>query len=126
MADSFSYDLSTNVGRVRFELGDTDAENKAFSDAEISHAISTAGSHDGAMALLIRALLNGRARRARLFATPADGQSVYDDATSIAALERMLAVYGGDVAALPVATIGTLGAHPSDPCWTGTPRRGCC
>lgn len=41
---SFTYDLSTNLGKVRFLIGDRDATSYMFEDAEINAALAMASN----------------------------------------------------------------------------------
>lgn len=116
---AFTYDLTTDAGQVRFLLSDHREEGAAFSDAEVTDALTRAGSIEAACARLIRVLLADRSRRARVYAGSVTDGATYDDTAQVAALRDMLDVYGGGSIRLPTVTIGTMGAHPSDPTSTG-------
>lgn len=42
---AFTYDLSTNRGKLRLRIGDTDSANQIFTDAEIDEFLSTEGDN---------------------------------------------------------------------------------
>ena len=91
---AFTYDITTQRGRVRLNLADTDSTAYVFEDAEIDQLLSAEGGVDGATAALIRVLLADRGRRAKRFSM--QGLSL-DDTAQIGALESLLATYGGDI-----------------------------
>ena len=64
---TFTYDLSTNLGQVRLNIGDTDSANEVFSDAEITSILSS--SSDDVNLATGRALLiiaNQKSRLAKI------------------------------------------------------------
>jgi hypothetical protein len=119
---AFTTSLTSDIGKVRRNLDDRSETSRAFNDDEIQSAIDEGGTVNAATAICIRILLASRVRRAAIYATPENGQSVVDDATAIAGLRNLLDVYGGGAAALPAAVVGDFGPHPSDPTQTLTRR----
>lgn len=58
-----SYDIGTNVGKVRFRIADTDEANELFSNAEIEYCLSvTSDSIPLAAAMCLRALAADRVK----------------------------------------------------------------
>lgn len=55
------YDIGTDVGKIRFTIGDTDTTNEVFSDAEIEYALTLKGSVPSASVYLLRRVLAQRA-----------------------------------------------------------------
>lgn len=60
-----TYDPSTDVGRVRLMIADTDLESAVFDDEELEALIALAGDLHGAAAMALEAILADRARMAR-------------------------------------------------------------
>lgn len=105
---AFTYDISTDRGKVRLQLGDTTASAYVFEDDEIDYFLTTGGDVDAATARGLRVLLTDRAKRAKSFSM--QGLSV-DDSKGLAQLQAMLSNYGGD---LPTVAI-RMGANiPQD------------
>lgn len=128
MAVDFTYTSGTDIGRIRFLLSDTradggDGKGPAFTDAEISGALTDGGSVDGAMPILLTAMLMDRSRRARTFVRSEDGADP-DDATAVATLRDMLTLYTSGAKAKRTVRVGSLGRGPSDPLPYGV-RGGC-
>ena len=65
---AFTYDITTNRGRVRVNLSDTDSTAYVFEAEELDQLRTTEGDVDGATAASLRALLASAARRAKYFA----------------------------------------------------------
>lgn len=105
---AFTYDITTNRGRVRFNLADTDSTAYVFEDAEIDQMLTDSGTVDGATAACLRVLLADRARRAKRFSM--QGLSL-DDTAQIAAIRDLLSLYGGDLPSLAITLPSLL---PSD------------
>lgn len=110
---SYSYDITTDIGRVRIRLGDAtgtvgDPATYTFEDDEITELLTVGGSVDGATAQGIRILLVDAARRAKSFSLK--GLSMNDTAR-LSALREMLAVFGGD---MPTASVIFPALLPSD------------
>lgn len=108
---AFTYDLTTNRGKVRLALADTVEAEAIFTDAEIDHFISEGGTVNGAAIEGLRVLLVDRARRERRFA--AQGLTL-DTKGQTAAIREAIAELGG----LPLATVIQPSALPSDEGYT--------
>jgi len=78
---TFTYDLSTNLGKVRLNIGDTDSANEVFSDAEITSILSS--SADDVNLATGRALLIIAAQKSRLAKIKKAG-NYSEDTTKIA------------------------------------------
>lgn len=91
---AFTYDLSTDRGKVRLQLGDTSASAYVFEDDEIDYFLTTGGDVDAATARALRVLLTDRAKRAKSFSM--QGLSV-DDSKGLQHLRDTLSMYGGDL-----------------------------
>ena len=96
---AFTYDITTDRGRVRFNLSDTSASAYVFEDAEIDQMLSTEGSVDGATIACLRVLLVDKGRRPISFSM--QGLSL-DDTAQIDAIKEALKVYGGDLPSFAV------------------------
>lgn len=112
---AFTYDISTNRGRVRLNLSDTSATGYVFEDDEIDALLTEAGTVDGATVGLLRVLLVNRARRVKSFSM--QGLSLNDTA-QIAAIKEAIGQFGGDVATVQAVMPSLL---PSDAGWTEIP-----
>ena len=109
---SYTYDITTDRGRVRMRLGDaygdpSDATTYTFEDDEIDYFLSSGGSVTGGVAEGIKVLLVDKARRAKSFTLK--GLSMNDTA-ALAALREMLSTYGG----LPTVSPSLPALIPSD------------
>lgn len=102
---AFTYTLSTDVGKVRLKLADTNSSAYAFEDAEISEFLDEGGSVNKAVALGIRSLLASKALRVKRASLP--GIS-YDDTAQVAALKDLLALYGGELPTVDVVSPDTV------------------
>ena len=80
----FTYDISTDLGRLRFELADTREDSHAFTDVELNALLASEGSIPAAAVVGIDMLIMDRARFARAFSKP-DGTQV-DETTTLADL----------------------------------------
>lgn len=109
-----SYDITTDRGRVRFNLSDTTPSPGAywFEDEEIDQMLSDEGSVNAATAACLRALLASKGLRMKKFS--ADGLS-YDDTAQLAAIKELLEIYGAD---LPTLSAVTPAALPMDEGYT--------
>lgn len=111
MAETF--DLSTDIGRVRFLLGDV-AGAPAFTDAEIEAGLS--GNTVAQAVAVLRRVQLARASRAAVVRGPIpEGEAERDDATLVSGLQTLAKMEGGDSGGLPKAIFGSAGWHPSDP-----------
>jgi len=102
---AFTYDLSTDAGKVRLKIGDTDAAAYVFEDDEISYFLTAGGSVDGGAIEALRALLTSRSYRMKR----ATVQGVaYDDTAQVAAIKEALALLGGDMPTVELTTSGPM------------------
>ena len=83
---TFSYDLATDTGKVRFHIGDTRATEAAFTDEEIGYALSVGNVASAVISLLNRQL--GELSRQPDFGSP-DLRMSY--ANAISALKSAIA-----------------------------------
>jgi hypothetical protein len=113
---AFTYNLSTDIGRMRLELADTGgvgpgetaaAGTFGFHDAELQYFLDQAGSVASAITLALLQLLTDGARRERAYTVSGTN---YDDRGRVAALERALKLRGY----LPAASVITPAALSFD------------
>ena len=114
---AFTFDPTTDVGRVRLRLADTSEQSAILTDEVIRALITDEGGWRGAVAEGARILLAQVARFARNYSTTRrDGTSESVDETAAAAyLERLIEQYGSAAPTLPVLTVRRLRGYPSDP-----------
>lgn len=91
---SFTYTLSTDIGRVRLKIADTVSTAYAFEDDEITQFLTDGSTVLGAAKLAMMALLASRALRIKRFSV--GGQS-YDDTAQVAAISAWLKMNGADL-----------------------------
>ena len=91
---AFTYDITTNRGKLRFKLGDTDAASFAFEDDEIDYLLSSTSSQDDALIEGVKVLIAQYARRVKVFSV--EGLS-YNDTKVVDHLRGWLADLGGTV-----------------------------
>lgn len=96
---AFTYDLATNIGKVRLKLADTNTAAYAFADAEIQAFLDEAGTVNLATGLGVRSLLASKALRVKRASLP--GLS-YDDTAQVAALMGLLKLYGAELPTVSV------------------------
>jgi len=108
---TFSYDPTTNIGRVRLRIMDTRPEDQFFSDEELTALIADAGSWRGAVAEAARVLLMRIGRFARNFSNE-DGST--DETAAAQYLQALIAEYASQGPILPTVAVSTLGLAPSD------------
>lgn len=84
---AFTYDLSTDTGKVRLRIADTRAVAYAFEDEEIAYFLTSAGSVVGAAYLCVQSLLADQARRVKQATV---GDVTYNDTARVAALNAIL------------------------------------
>lgn len=101
---AFTYDLSTDAGKVRLRIADTNATAYAFEDAEIAYFLTEAGTVIGACRLALQTLLTDAARRERAFKLPGLD---YDDKGRVAAIQVALANIGGNMPTLDITMTAT-------------------
>ena len=99
---AFTYDLTTDIGKVRIKLPDTREEAAWGSDAEIQAALDDGGTVNLAVVYLARVLHMDRARRS---ASWSNSEGSYNDSGQIAALQALIEQYGGaaDLASVSIA-----------------------
>tara|TARA_R110002124_G_scaffold53832_1_gene153969 strand:+ start:659 stop:1006 length:348 start_codon:yes stop_codon:yes gene_type:complete len=90
---AFTYDITTDRGKVRLKLADTDSSAYVFEDDEIDYFLSSASTVDDGVVIGLHVLLADRARRAKSFSI--QGLSLNDTA-QIAAIQTLIEIYGGD------------------------------
>ena len=120
MAVDFTYDVSTDVGKMRLYLGDHKRASFAFSDTELNTLKSIGGTWELGVAEAALVALGNVALRARLFRkseTAGDNTTEIeiDDTQRVAALEGLIARFGQGANRLPKARISYRSRHPSDP-----------
>ncbi len=116
MAGTFTYNLTTDIGKVRLRLTDT-REGGWFSDTEIQYFLDSGGSVSGAVVEGAKVLLADRARRARSASGPGGS---YDDRAQVQALQALITQYGGASSDLPEAVITMPALQPMDTGYTET------
>ncbi len=89
---AFTYDISTNRGKVRFYLSDTNEAQAMFTDAEVDNALTVGGAVSPAVCVLARARIAYLSRRPD--ESLPDGRSI-SRAGQIEALRELLAQHGG-------------------------------
>ena len=77
---AFTYDISTDLGRLRFELADTREDSHGFTDEELNALLASEANIWAAAVVAIDMLIMDRARFARAF-TSADGTQVNETTT---------------------------------------------
>ncbi len=102
---AFTYDITTDRGRVRFNLGDTDSAAYWFEDAEVDQMITDEGSVGDATAACLRALLASKGLRMKKFSVQG---LAYDDTAQLSALKDLLSLYGGDLPTLATPSTALL------------------
>lgn len=109
---AFTYDITTDRGKVRSKLADTLERTHAFSDAEIDELLTEEGSVYGAAAAGLDLLIMDRARRARLFT---DAQGSVDETATLDAMREQRDHYRAQAGAtsLPILRSSTL----AEPDW---------
>lgn len=108
---AFTYDLATNIGKVRLKLTDTREEAAWFTDAEVQAALDEGGSVNKAVVYLARVLLMDRARRSAKWA---NDEGSHDDTATIGALNMLIDQYGGTGDNLPSVSITFPALLPMD------------
>lgn len=101
-----TYDLTTDVGKVRLALGDTGAGDAwVFTDEEITYFLEQ-GSVTAAHIAALQALLTAKSYRVKY----ANVQGVvYDDRQQIEGIKAALAMLGGD---MPTVSVTKSGSQP--------------
>ena len=81
-----TYDLTTNVGKVRLTIRDTDTDNAVFTDAELTYFLT---DNDSSIYLAAAAALESWAAS---YAANASSEKIGDYGYSQKAVENMLAL----------------------------------
>jgi hypothetical protein len=110
---AFTYDLTTDRGKVRLQLGDTSSASYVFEDAEIDYFIDQGGTVKGAAIEALKVLLASRSHRVKR--ATVHGLSI-DDTAQCAELRATIRELGG--APTISITHPTIGASDYD--YTGT------
>ena len=114
---AFTYDPTTDIGRVRLRLRDIREQSALLTDAEITALISDQGGWRGAVAEGARVLLGQVARYARTYSTTrVDGTSEsVDESAAAQYLQSLIEEYSKQAPKLPVMTIRRFAPYASDP-----------
>ena len=94
---AFTYDITTDRGKTRLQLGDVDSTAYVFEDAEIDYFLTAGGDVDSATVIGLKTLLASKAQRVKKFALT--GMSL-DDTAQIAAIQALIETYGGNAPTL--------------------------
>lgn len=113
MANGFTYDLATDIGKVRRNLRDTNETTAAFSDAEIQSFLDTEGSVNAATAAAIRVLHVAGGRFSRIYSK---GDESEDQTAGLAELREAITIFGSNPTGLPKGGTFSIARHPTDPC----------
>lgn len=113
---AFTYDPTTDTGKVRLYIRDNREDRMAFTDAEIAVFLAVGGTWQRATAEAAKALLAERARFARIYTDGEEGKSRTEDELAGAAyLKDLIAQWGGGAVVLQQVVTTYAGPHPSDP-----------
>lgn len=110
---TFTYDTSTDIGKVRLYLRDHNRDRHAYTDEELQVFIDAAGDWQSAVGDAARNLLMEAARFARIF-TDQEG-NVVDETAGAQYLESLIDRFGGGATVLRKAVITRMGRHPHTP-----------
>ena len=105
---AFTYDVTTNRGKVRLQLGDTTAAAYVFEDAEIDYFLDAGTTVNGATVEGLRVLMADAALRSKLYTLKG---MTFDDRKRVEDLERLVKMYGGD---MPTASVTYTATLPMD------------
>lgn len=111
---AFTYDVTTDRGKARFQVADTVEDRALFSDAEIDAALTMGGSVTGAVVLLRDIMLTRAARTARSYSNE---QGSVDDTAGLQYLQALAEQARADAAGdtLPAVEVVDMGRAPNDP-----------
>jgi hypothetical protein len=112
---AFTYDLTTDIGKVRLKLTDTRVASAWFTDGEIQLGLLDGGSVNGAVVYLARVLLMDKARRGSKWSNT---EGSYDDTSCIGALKELIVQYGGAGDILPSVSVTFPSLLPMDSGYT--------
>lgn len=107
---SFTYNLATDVGRLRLRLGDTNSEIYVFEDAELTEFLTTGTDLAGGVREAIQTLMVSKAHRIKRATSM--GLTI-DDTEQVKELRAILAGLGGTVT-LPTVSVTFPARLPSD------------
>ena len=105
---AFTYDLSTDRGKLRLRISDTSSTAYVFEDAELDVFLSDGGSVKGGAVEAYQSLLANAALRTKYFQL--QGVS-YDDRHQADHLYNLIGLNGGFIA---TASTGGPANHPMD------------
>ena len=101
-----TYDLTTDVGKVRLGIGDTGSGGAwVFTDEEITYFLSVGSTIVGGQIEALRALLISKSYRMKRATVQG---TVYDDTAQVAALLEALAILGGNMPTVSVTRNGPM------------------
>ena len=101
---AYTYDITTDVGKVRLTTGDKDITDAAFTDEEITYFLTEAGSVELASAMLLEAW-------AAVYMAGPTAEKIGDYSYSKKTVDNMLALAAKlrtDVAQAPYLTWGEM------------------
>jgi len=104
---AFTYDLTTNRGKVRLRLSDTNALGYVFEDNEIDYFLTVGSTVVGAVVEGLKVLLVDRARRSKFFTL--QGVTL-DDRGAVQSIQAAISEYGG----LPTVSVTFPAVLPMD------------
>ena len=111
---AFTYDIGTDIGKVRIQLGDVDASAYIFEDNEIQYCLDKGKTIDGATIQGLMMLLGSKSHRVKRAAV--HGLTM-DDSAQIDAIKATIRAYGGGMPSLKSAMPALI---PSDRGYTET------
>jgi len=91
---AFTFDTSTDRGRVRRNIGDGDSAAYWYEDVDVDNALAEGGSVSAATVILLRGLLASKSLRAKR--ATVHGVS-FDDTAQLDSIRMLLSMYGGDI-----------------------------
>lgn len=115
---AWTYDTSTDIGKVRLYIRDNVRERSAFDDGEVQVFIDVGGSWQRGIAEAAKALLADRARFARIWSRgDPTVQESGDDTAGIEWLNALIDRWGGgsQSSVMPRVVVTHFAASPSDP-----------
>ena len=113
---TYTYDLTTDVGKMRMYLQDFPEGKARFTNEELTMFATEAGSWQRGIADAAGVLLMNVARFARVF-TDAEGNTI-DETAGAEYLQDLIDKFGGGTTVIPRVSVTNLGRYPSDPSTT--------
>lgn len=110
---TYTYTLTTDIGKMRMYLRDHPEGRAVFTDEELSAFATASGSWQRGVADAAGVLLMDVARFARVFTD--DEGNVVDETAGAEYLQSLIDKFGGGMTVTPKVVVTNLGAHPSDP-----------